>query len=221
MILRRASTCFRRTPRRSNTRPPATSIPSSFAPIRGTASSSATTNRTPKDLELDDFQVKTPTDIIGQHIHLVKFDVTSSDGSGNGWNYEDGTLAPDEVKHRIELYNDSVGIRPTSCQFRTRPIRPRCSAGMPIRCSRARRRIRRTGPSARSSPTTTSPPPRSSITASIRPSWWSRRARTGTLPTGEDDVPRDRSSKDDSDETCESDIVAVGAQGDHLRCRRR
>ena len=63
------------------------------------------TNRMPKDLELDDFQVKTPTDVIGQHIHLVKFDVTSSDGSGNGFNYEDGTLAPDEVKHRIELYN--------------------------------------------------------------------------------------------------------------------
>ena len=33
--------------------------------------------------EQDDFQVR-PTDIIGQHIHLVKFDVTSSDGSGNG-----------------------------------------------------------------------------------------------------------------------------------------
>lgn len=66
------------------------------------------TNRTPKDLELDDFQVKTPTDIIGQHIHLVKFDVTSSDGSGNGFNYEDGTLAPDEVKHRIELFNASL-----------------------------------------------------------------------------------------------------------------
>ena len=59
-------------------------------------------NRTPKDMELDDFQVKTPTDIIGQHIHLVKFDVTSSDGSGNGFNYEDGTLAPDEVKSRIK-----------------------------------------------------------------------------------------------------------------------
>ncbi len=65
------------------------------------------TNRTPKDLELDDFQVKTPTDVIGQHIHLVKFDVTSSDGSGNGFNYEDGTLAPDEVEHRIDLYNES------------------------------------------------------------------------------------------------------------------
>ncbi len=59
------------------------------------------TNELPKDLELDDFQVRTPTDTIGQHIHLVKFDVTSSDGSGNGFNYEDGTLAPDEIAARI------------------------------------------------------------------------------------------------------------------------
>lgn len=59
------------------------------------------TNELPKELELDDFQVKTPTDTIGQHIHLVKFDVTSSDGSGNGFNYEDGTFAPDEIAHRI------------------------------------------------------------------------------------------------------------------------
>ncbi|MEZ5867863.1 MAG: hypothetical protein R3D46_05100 [Defluviimonas denitrificans] len=59
------------------------------------------TNELPKDLELDDFQVRTPTDTIGQHIHLVKFDVTSSDGSGNGFNYEDGTFAPDEIAARI------------------------------------------------------------------------------------------------------------------------
>ena len=58
------------------------------------------TNELPKDLALDDFQVKTPTDTIGQHIHLVKFDVTSSDGSANGWNYEDGTFAPDELMAR-------------------------------------------------------------------------------------------------------------------------
>lgn len=58
------------------------------------------TNELPKELELDDFQVRTPTDTIGQHIHLVKFDVTSSDGSGNGWNYEDGTFAPDELMAR-------------------------------------------------------------------------------------------------------------------------
>lgn len=59
------------------------------------------TNETPHKLDLDDFQAKVPTDTIGQHIHLVKFDVTSSDGSGNGWNYEDGTFAPDELKERI------------------------------------------------------------------------------------------------------------------------
>lgn len=59
------------------------------------------TNELPKDLEMDDFQVKTPTDTIGQHIHLVKFDVTASDGSGNGFNYEDGTFAPDEIAARI------------------------------------------------------------------------------------------------------------------------
>ncbi|WP_138933813.1 hypothetical protein [Roseovarius arcticus] len=58
------------------------------------------TNELPKDLELDDFQVKTPTDTVGQHIHLVKFDVTASDGSGNGWNYEDGTFAADELAAR-------------------------------------------------------------------------------------------------------------------------
>ena len=59
------------------------------------------TNLVPSNYEQDDFQVRTPTDIIGQHIHLVKFDVTSSDGSGNGFNYEDGTFSPDEVIERI------------------------------------------------------------------------------------------------------------------------
>ena len=71
------------------------------------------TNELPKELELDDFQVKTPTDTIGQHIHLVKFDVTASDGSGNGFNYEDGTFAPDEVAVRV-----CKGIDPSD---------PRCS----------------------------------------------------------------------------------------------
>src|SRR5690606_32783533 len=66
-------------------------------------------NRTPKDLALDDFQVATPTDTIGQHIHLVKFDVTSSDGSGNGWNYEDGTFAPDAIHERICAANAAGG----------------------------------------------------------------------------------------------------------------
>ncbi|MBV9211569.1 MAG: hypothetical protein JOZ52_13105, partial [Acidobacteria bacterium] len=65
----------------------------------------AATNLMPNVLNLDDFQIFTPTDIVGQHIHLVKFDVTSSDGAGNGWNYEDGTFSPDEVRERIDANN--------------------------------------------------------------------------------------------------------------------
>ncbi|WP_299844397.1 hypothetical protein [uncultured Jannaschia sp.] len=71
-----------------------------FRAISGECIEFRHTNELPKDLELDDFQVKTPTDTIGQHIHLVKFDVTSSDGSANGWNYEDGTFAADELAAR-------------------------------------------------------------------------------------------------------------------------
>lgn len=62
------------------------------------------TNLIPSALNLDDFQIYSPTDTIGQHIHLVKFDVTSSDGSGNGWNYEDGTFSADEVRERVHAY---------------------------------------------------------------------------------------------------------------------
>ncbi len=68
------------------------------------------TNLVPKYYELDDFQVRTPTDILGQHIHLVKFDVTSSDGAGNGFNYEDGTFSPDEVRDRIDTINANGGL---------------------------------------------------------------------------------------------------------------
>ncbi|MGE3353269.1 MAG: copper oxidase [Planctomycetota bacterium] len=57
----------------------------------------------------DAFQVETPTDTIGQHIHLVKFDVTSSDGSGNGWNYEDGTFASHEIAERLAAMNHTGG----------------------------------------------------------------------------------------------------------------
>jgi hypothetical protein len=63
------------------------------------------TNLIPNVLNVDDFQVFSPTDIMGQHIHLVKFDVTASDGAGNGWNYEDGTFTADEVVERIKANN--------------------------------------------------------------------------------------------------------------------
>ncbi|MGK4006298.1 copper oxidase [Sorangium sp. So ce1036] len=67
------------------------------------------TNTIPDALEADDFQMFTQTDVIGQHIHLVKFDVTSSDGGANGFNYEDGTLAAQEVVSRINAANAAGG----------------------------------------------------------------------------------------------------------------
>ncbi len=62
-------------------------------------------NLVPEVYELDDYQVRTPTDIIGQHIHLPKWDLTTADGAANGWNYEDGTLSPGMVRERIEAIN--------------------------------------------------------------------------------------------------------------------
>jgi len=70
-------------------------------------------NLIPNVYELDDYQVRTPTDVIGQHIHLVKFDVTSSDGSGNGFNYEDGTFSPQEVVERVEAIRANNGCPDT------------------------------------------------------------------------------------------------------------
>ena len=71
------------------------------------------TNLVPRVYLQDDFQVRTPTDTMGQHIHLVKFDVLASDGAANGFNYEDGTFSPDEVIERIRAirsFNGCLGV---------------------------------------------------------------------------------------------------------------
>lgn len=70
------------------------------------------TNLLPRYYEMDAFQVRTPTDVTGQHIHLVKFDVTASDGASNGWNYEDGAMAPGEVIERIEAIREANDCPP-------------------------------------------------------------------------------------------------------------
>ena len=40
----------------------------------------------------------------------MKFDVTSSDGAANGFNYQDGSYSPDEVRSRIDSINAAKGI---------------------------------------------------------------------------------------------------------------
>lgn len=86
------------------------------------------TNLLPGYYEQDAFQVKTPTDIMGQHIHLVKFDVLASDGAANGWNYTDGTMGPDDVRETIAAINAGGGLTPfgggtkTSLAAKTHPF---------------------------------------------------------------------------------------------------
>jgi hypothetical protein len=84
------------------------------------------TNLVPAYYKLDKFQVRTPTDILGQHIHLVKFDVTSSDGAGNGFNYEDGTFSPEEVQHVHKALTAPGGVWKTcaGCPTTLRPPQP-------------------------------------------------------------------------------------------------
>jgi len=74
------------------------------------------TNLVPETYEMDDYQLRTPTDIIGQHIHLPKWDLTTTDGAANGWNYEDGTLSYGAVRERIEAINCYNG-HAEACHF--------------------------------------------------------------------------------------------------------
>lgn len=69
------------------------------------------TNLIPEFFELDDYQVRTPTDVIGQHIHLPKWDLVAADGSANGWNYEDGALSPTAVVERIKAIRAYYGCQ--------------------------------------------------------------------------------------------------------------
>ena len=109
------------------------------------------TNLVPRCYEMDDYQVRTPTDIIGQHIHLPKWDLTTTDGAANGWNYEDGTLSPGAVRERIHAIN---ALQPDAARA-TRPTAPDAgTAARPLAAGRTRTsapRPRRpsTGPGAR------------------------------------------------------------------------
>lgn len=89
------------------------------------------TNRAKGRLKRDDFQVATPTDTIGQHIHLVKFDVMASDGSGNGFNYEDGTLSWEAIKELAEASRFGV-VKDYLGRIAPKPNAKRDQAGNPV-----------------------------------------------------------------------------------------
>ena len=69
------------------------------------------TNRTPNQIGNDAYQKLVQTNMVGGHIHLVNFDVLSSDGASNGWNYQQAAFTEEQA-----TFNDNVlaGTQPCS-----------------------------------------------------------------------------------------------------------
>ena len=52
------------------------------------------------------------TNMFGSHIHLVKFDVTSSDGASNGWNYQQAAFTKDQADFNQQVLNGTEPCNP-------------------------------------------------------------------------------------------------------------
>ena len=59
------------------------------------------TNKLPLEIGGNAFQLKTETTEAGYHIHLVKFDTITSDGSANGWNNDSSAIPDDTLIERF------------------------------------------------------------------------------------------------------------------------
>ena len=56
------------------------------------------TNMAPNWTGGDAFQELAQTNMAGGHVHLVKFDVTASDGGSNGWNYQQAAFTKEQAE---------------------------------------------------------------------------------------------------------------------------
>ena len=70
------------------------------------------TNRTPNHIGNDAYQQLVQTNMVGGHIHLVNFDVLASDGSSNGWNYQQAAFTEAQA-----TFNDNVIAGTQACDI--------------------------------------------------------------------------------------------------------
>lgn len=68
------------------------------------------TNRVPNWHGDDAFVKMAQTNMFGQHIHLVKFDVLASDGATNGWNYQQAAFSDAQ-----DRFNERTAADPSLC----------------------------------------------------------------------------------------------------------
>ncbi|MEE9183167.1 MAG: hypothetical protein V3U39_01670, partial [Acidimicrobiia bacterium] len=61
------------------------------------------TNRLPNYFGYEDFMEIIQTNMVGEHIHLVKFDVNGSDGSTNGWNYQQAAFTEEQARFNEDV----------------------------------------------------------------------------------------------------------------------
>ncbi|HEX2729193.1 MAG TPA: Ig-like domain repeat protein [Rubrobacteraceae bacterium] len=61
------------------------------------------TNHLPNWYGADAFVKLAQTNMVGGHIHLVKFDVLASDGSSNGWNYQQAAFTDEQAKFNKDI----------------------------------------------------------------------------------------------------------------------
>ena len=74
------------------------------------------TNMAPNWTGGDAFQQLTQTNMAGGHVHLVKFDVTASDGGSNGWNYQQAAFTQEQMELNRKQAAGEVTCTP-SAQF--------------------------------------------------------------------------------------------------------
>ena len=75
------------------------------------------TNRLPNWFGADAFQQLTQTNMFGQHIHLVKFDVLASDGSSNGWNYQQAAFSREQADFNAATAAGTQGCTAADCRL--------------------------------------------------------------------------------------------------------
>jgi hypothetical protein len=75
------------------------------------------TNMAPNWVGGDAFQQVQQTNMAGGHVHLVKFDVTASDGGSNGWNYQQAAFTAEQAALTARQASGEVACTPSPTFF--------------------------------------------------------------------------------------------------------
>ena len=75
------------------------------------------TNHLPNWYGGDAFVELAQTNMVGGHIHLVKFDVLASDGSSNGWNYQQAAFSDEQASSTRTSSLAAPAAEPPNCNW--------------------------------------------------------------------------------------------------------